>query len=78
MFTMTDAELIEQAENRLPHISIADACAKYGIERKLLIGRLMRNAFEDPITASGDANRLDTIKIADDCRLWALSPSHKS
>ena len=75
---MTDADYIDAAENPLPPITIDEACAKYGIERKLLIGRLMRNAFEDPLTVSGDANNIDTIMIADDHRLWALRTDNKS
>lgn len=69
---MTDQDYIAAAENELPPISIADACVKYGIERKMLIGRLMRNDLEDPLTKSGDARRPETIMIADDWRLQQL------
>lgn len=69
---MTDQDYIAAAENPLPPISIADACAKYGIERKLLIGRLLRNDLEDPLTVSGDRNKIETVMIADDWRLQQL------
>jgi len=69
---VTDADLIYAAENPLPPISIADACTKYGIERKTLIGRIMRNELKDPITVSGNAEDPDSVMIADDWRLQAL------
>jgi hypothetical protein len=76
--TRKDADLIYAAENPLPPISIADACVKYGIERKLLMGRLMRNGLRDPITVSGKVDDIETILIADDWRLQDLSTVSKS
>ena len=69
---MTDADLIYAAENPLKPISIAEACAKYGLLRARLIGRLARNGLRDPITVSGDAAKPETIMIADDWRLQQL------
>lgn len=70
--TMNDQDYIDAANNPLPPISIDGACAKYGIERKTLIGRLARNGIRDPLTVSGDASKPETIMIADDWRLWEL------
>lgn len=69
---MTDADFIWASDNQLPPISIADACAKYGIKSETLIGRLMRNGLQDPLTKSGDPTKPETIMLADDWRLWAL------
>ena len=67
---MNDAELIDRCENPLPHISIADACAKYGIRQSTLLGRIARNDFDDPVTVSGDT--LENILLVDNWQLQAL------
>lgn len=51
-------------------ITIDEACAKYGLERKALIGRCLRDLLEDPLVIDCTGNN---YLLADDWRLKKMA-----
>lgn len=67
--------LLDDIHDPKPPITIADACKKYGIDRKKLMGKIWQNDYNSPITVGPQLAKKASLKDARKVLIldnWAL------